>query len=156
MSLIDVDTVRNIQGRQYRVLIVSIVTDCKTVMDTITDTSKRHNDLGFLSDLKLVCTAITRAISAVFVVGDATALLITSDFGKDCYNAWKSYINHTNECGSLVNEHFSKMCDKIIAIQRTIEERRRAKLRSSKTSKQTVAEQQQEKVQQLNSISFKK
>ncbi|XP_075245700.1 uncharacterized protein LOC142339503 isoform X2 [Convolutriloba macropyga] len=153
MSLIDVDTVRNIQGRQYRVLIVSIVTDCKTVMDTITDTSKRDNDLGFLSDLKLVCTAITRAISAVFVVGDATALLISKDFDKDCYETWAKYVELTIRQSSLVNEEYPKLRARIDQMRRLIAEKL-DQPHSTLTTEQSVVEQQQELAHQLGSISF--
>ena len=72
----DVDTVRNIQGRQYKVIIVSLVTDVKTVTSTFNDPIKRENDLGFVTDRKLVCTALTRASSSVIVVGDAVPLLL--------------------------------------------------------------------------------
>ena len=153
MSLIDVDTVRNIQGRQYRVLIVSIVTDCKTVMDTITDTSKRDNDLGFLSDLKLVCTAITRAISAVFVVGDATALLISKDFDKDCYETWAKYVELTIRQSSLVNEEYPKLRARIDQMRRLIAEKL-DQPQATLTTEQSVVEQQQELAHQLGSISF--
>ena len=79
----DVDTVRNMQGRQYRVIVVSLVTDVETAKSTFADPIKRENDLGFVTDRKLVCTAITRAISSVVVVGDSIPLLLYPD--ADCF-----------------------------------------------------------------------
>ena len=58
VAVVDVDLVRNIQGRQYRLLILSLVTDVKSVMDTLTDNTKRHNDLGFLAGRITYCDTV--------------------------------------------------------------------------------------------------
>lgn len=98
----DVDTVRNMQGRQYRVIIVSLVTDVETASSTFADPIKRENDLGFVTDRKLVCTALTRAISSVIVVGDSIPLLLYPD--AECFKVWDDFKNVTFQNDNFKNE----------------------------------------------------
>lgn len=54
-------------------------------------------DLGFLSDEKLLNTAITRAQSMVAVVGDPVALCA---IGK-CMNIWRAYLKHCTQMKTI-------------------------------------------------------
>ena len=54
-------------------------------------------DLGFLSDGKLLNTAITRAVSMVAVVGDPLALCIIGT----SMGIWRAYLKHCQKMGTI-------------------------------------------------------
>ena len=60
-------------GKQFRALFVSTVRARRTCIES--SQTDKTPDFGFLSSLKLLNTAITRAQSLVAVVGDAVALV---------------------------------------------------------------------------------
>ena len=55
------------------------------------------SDFGFLSDQKLLNTALTRARSFVAVVGDPVALCCIGD----CTTIWRTYLKHCQQMGSI-------------------------------------------------------
>ena len=68
---VSVERVLNVQGKQFRAIFLSTVRTRKTCVPNQEDASA---DFGFLSNDKLLNTAITRAQSLVAVVGDPVAL----------------------------------------------------------------------------------
>jgi hypothetical protein len=54
-------------------------------------------DFGFLSDTKLLNTALTRARCLVAVVGDPVALCAIGE----CANVWRTYMKHCQNLGSI-------------------------------------------------------
>ncbi|KAL1517728.1 hypothetical protein ABEB36_001459 [Hypothenemus hampei] len=93
-----VERVNNVQGKQFRVVVLSTVRTRKTCL---TSDSKKQMDYGFLSNIKLLNTAITRAQSLVAVVGDPVALC---SIGK-CSKIWERFIELCDENNSLYGIH---------------------------------------------------
>ncbi|KAF8795213.1 putative helicase with zinc finger domain like protein [Argiope bruennichi] len=81
---VSVERVLNVQGKQFRVIFLSAVRTRQTCG------SKAESDLdhGFLSNARLLNTAITRAQSLVAVVGDPVSLC---SVGK-CRKLWEKFI----------------------------------------------------------------
>ncbi|XP_046366711.2 probable helicase with zinc finger domain isoform X1 [Haliotis rufescens] len=95
MFNISVERVLNVQGKQYRVIILSTV---RTRHTCRSDTSVEDlMDYGFLSNVKLLNTAITRAQSLVIVVGDPVSLCLV---GK-CRKVWEYYLEICNKSSSF-------------------------------------------------------
>jgi len=59
--------------------------------------SDEHHDFGFLSEQKLLNTAMTRAKSWLGVVGDPVALCAIGE----CHRIWRMYLKHCCELGSI-------------------------------------------------------
>lgn len=59
--------------------------------------SDDHCDFGFLSEQKLLNTAMTRAKSWLGVVGDPVALCAIGE----CSRIWRTYLKHCCEHGSI-------------------------------------------------------
>ena len=59
-------------------------------------------DYGFLSDDKLLNTALTRAQSLIAVVGDPVALCAIGE----CVNTWRTYLKH---CQKMLSIHPSNV-----------------------------------------------
>lgn len=90
MAHVRVESVNNIQGLEFDVLIISTVrTHCEA---TIFDDSMTK-DMGFLSNPKLLNTAITRARFQVIMVGDPIALCMLGQ----CVPCWKTILRVCNE-----------------------------------------------------------
>lgn len=89
-----VERVLNVQGKQFRAIILSTVRTRRTCSNTKTD---GEVDYGFLSNSKLLNTAITRAQSLVAVVGDPIALC---SLGR-CSKVWERFLQICNDNGSL-------------------------------------------------------
>ncbi|XP_019615620.1 PREDICTED: probable helicase with zinc finger domain isoform X1 [Branchiostoma belcheri] len=95
---VSVERVLNVQGKQFRALFLSTVRTrhtCKSVSESVS--KEQELDYGFLSDAKLLNTAITRAQSLVAVVGDPVAVL---SIGK-CRKLWDVYLEKCSEAASL-------------------------------------------------------
>ncbi|RZC35695.1 helicase with zinc finger domain, partial [Asbolus verrucosus] len=90
-----VERVLNVQGKQFRAIILSTVRTRRTC--TNNKSSESEVDYGFLSNSKLLNTAITRAQSLVAVVGDPIALC---SLGR-CSKVWERFIQICNDNGSL-------------------------------------------------------
>lgn len=92
MANISVERVLNVQGKQFRAVFLSTVRTRKTC------SNKQENaDYGFLSNSKLLNTAITRAQSLVSVVGDPVALC---SLGR-CRKVWERFIEICHQNKSL-------------------------------------------------------
>ncbi|XP_076449410.1 putative helicase with zinc finger domain [Babylonia areolata] len=93
---VSVERVLNVQGKQYRVIIISAV---RTRNSCRTDSSaeEEYLDYGFLSNVKLLNTAITRAQSLVMVVGDPLSLCLV---GK-CRKVWEYFLEICHQNDSL-------------------------------------------------------
>ncbi|XP_070187827.1 probable helicase with zinc finger domain isoform X2 [Littorina saxatilis] len=93
---ISVERVLNVQGKQYRVIIISTV---RTRNSCRSDSSaeEEYLDYGFLSNVKLLNTAITRAQSLVMVVGDPLSLCLV---GK-CRKVWEYFLETCHQNKSL-------------------------------------------------------
>ncbi|XP_060520243.1 probable helicase with zinc finger domain isoform X2 [Cylas formicarius] len=89
-----VERVLNVQGKQFRAIILSTVRTRKTCSN---DSSADVIDYGFLSNSKLLNTAITRAQSLVAVVGDPIALC---SLGR-CSKVWERFIQICKDNESL-------------------------------------------------------
>lgn len=90
---VNVERVLNVQGKQYRVIILSIT---RTRLTCRSDPSVEEiTDFGFLSNIKLLNTAITRAQSLVMVVGDPVSVCLV---GK-CRKIWEYFLEicHLND-----------------------------------------------------------
>lgn len=74
MGSISVERVVNVQGKQFRAIFLSTVRTRRTCDSTDKTRGGDEMDYGFLSNSKLLNTAITRAQSLVAVVGDPVAL----------------------------------------------------------------------------------
>lgn len=92
MAGISVERVLNVQGKQFRAVFLSTVRTRKTCSNKTEDI-----DYGFLSNSKLLNTAITRAQSLVSVVGDPVALC---SVGR-CRKVWERFIETCYQNKSL-------------------------------------------------------
>ena len=84
-------------GQEFRALFISTV---RTVHTCKTNTASGTGEklyLEFLTDPKLLNTAVTRARSLVAVVGDPVSLCTVGD----CRDLWKDYIKRCNNNGGL-------------------------------------------------------
>lgn len=95
LSGISVERVLNVQGKQFRAVFLSTVRTRRTC--TGTKLTGDEVDFGFLSNSKLLNTAITRAQSLVAVVGDPVALC---SIGR-CCKLWEKFIKICEENNSL-------------------------------------------------------
>lgn len=93
---ISVERVLNVQGKQYRVIIISTVRTRNTCRSD-GSAEEDYLDYGFLSNVKLLNTAITRAQSLVMVVGDPLSLCLV---GK-CRKVWESFLEVCSHNRSL-------------------------------------------------------
>lgn len=94
MGGISVERVLNVQGKQFRAIFLSTVRTRRTCTGS---KSGDEVDYGFLSNSKLLNTAITRAQSLVAVVGDPVALC---SIGR-CRKVWERFIEICNQNKSL-------------------------------------------------------
>ncbi|XP_051986103.1 helicase with zinc finger domain 2-like [Xyrauchen texanus] len=89
---ITVENAENVQGKQFRVILISTV----HTKDSLSVT--KQNCFDFFNDMRVLNTVMTRAQSQIFVIGDAAALS-SPHFGM-CWRLWKSYIEHCFNKGS--------------------------------------------------------
>ncbi|XP_072917802.1 3'-5' exoribonuclease HELZ2 isoform X2 [Hemitrygon akajei] len=94
---VHVENVFNIQGKQFRVIIIS------TVHTRESSISSKGAGLEFFSQPRVLNTAMTRAQSLVIVVGNALALC---SFGN-CRKIWKKYIQESIDNESIYPEDLS-------------------------------------------------
>lgn len=100
LGKVSVERVLNVQGKQFRAVFLSTVRTRKTCPNNDSKSDKcdgREVDYGFLSNSKLLNTAITRAQSLVAVVGDPIALCTV---GR-CRKVWERFLECCTENGSL-------------------------------------------------------
>ncbi|KAL7891674.1 hypothetical protein AOLI_G00011500 [Acnodon oligacanthus] len=99
LHAVTVENAENVQGKQFRVIIITTVHTKDSLKAT------EHTCLEFFNDMRVLNTAMTRAQSQVIVVGDAAALCC-SQFGK-CWRLWRSYIKNCICNGSFYPEDFT-------------------------------------------------
>ncbi|KAK6630750.1 hypothetical protein RUM44_002919 [Polyplax serrata] len=97
MGGISVERVLNVQGKQFRAIFLSTVRTRRTCVSATKGEASNKMDYGFLSNSKLLNTAITRAQSLVAVVGDPVALC---SIGR-CRKVWERFIEICNKNKSL-------------------------------------------------------
>uniref|UniRef100_A0A8D8U4A8 Probable helicase with zinc finger domain n=1 Tax=Cacopsylla melanoneura TaxID=428564 RepID=A0A8D8U4A8_9HEMI len=103
MGGISVERVLNVQGKQFRAIFLSTVRTRRTCQSagggggSGGSANGEDLDYGFLSNSKLLNTAITRAQSLVAVVGDPVALC---SIGR-CRKVWERFIEICNLNSSL-------------------------------------------------------
>ncbi|XP_064619080.1 3'-5' exoribonuclease HELZ2-like [Lineus longissimus] len=93
---VTVERVHNVQGREFRAIFISTVRTFH-ICDALPDESSNASDYGFLTDKKLLNTAMTRAQSLVAVVGDPIALCAIGV----CLSVWRTFIEHCDHLGSI-------------------------------------------------------
>ncbi|KAJ8264102.1 hypothetical protein GJAV_G00145180 [Gymnothorax javanicus] len=122
MPEVSVERVLNVQGKQFRVLFLSTVRTrhtCKHKQTAIkrkeqlVEDSTEDLDYGFLSNYKLLNTAITRAQSLVAVVGDPIALC---SVGR-CRKFWERFISICHENSSLHGITFQQIKAQLEALE---------------------------------------
>ncbi|XP_076852956.1 putative helicase with zinc finger domain [Brachyhypopomus gauderio] len=122
MPEVSVERVLNVQGKQFRVLFLSTVRTrhtCKHKQTAIkrkeqlVEDSTEDLDYGFLSNYKLLNTAITRAQSLVAVVGDPIALC---SVGR-CRKFWETFISICHENASLHGITFEQIKAQLEALE---------------------------------------
>uniref|UniRef100_A0A8C9YA04 Probable helicase with zinc finger domain n=1 Tax=Sander lucioperca TaxID=283035 RepID=A0A8C9YA04_SANLU len=122
MHEVSVERVLNVQGKQFRVLFLSTVRTrhtCKHKQTAIkrkeqlVEDSTEDLDYGFLSNYKLLNTAITRAQSLVAVVGDPIALC---SVGR-CRKFWEHFISICHENTSLHGITFEQIKSQLEALE---------------------------------------
>uniref|UniRef100_A0A4W3KKL8 Probable helicase with zinc finger domain n=1 Tax=Callorhinchus milii TaxID=7868 RepID=A0A4W3KKL8_CALMI len=122
LSEVSVERVLNVQGKQFRVLFLSTVRTrhtCKHKQtpikrkEQLVEDSTEDLDYGFLSNYKLLNTAITRAQSLVAVVGDPIALC---SVGR-CRKFWESFITICHENSSLHGITFEQIKAQLEALE---------------------------------------
>lgn len=79
-----VENAENVQGKQFRVIVISTVHTKDSLLET------DRTCLEFFNDMRVLNTIMTRAQSQIFVVGDAAALSC-HQFGM-CWRLWRAYI----------------------------------------------------------------
>ncbi|UYV83673.1 HELZ [Cordylochernes scorpioides] len=126
---VSVERVFNVQGKQFRAIVLSTVRTRHTVVNPVngTDGIKTELDLGFLSNAKLLNTAITRAQSLVAVVGDPVSLC---SVGK-CRNGadqrlkvmlcgrklWERFIQIANENNALFGIQWESLRNQLDSLE---------------------------------------
>ncbi|XP_061778836.2 probable helicase with zinc finger domain isoform X2 [Nerophis lumbriciformis] len=122
MHEVSVERVLNVQGKQFRVLFLSTVRTrhtCKHKQTAIkrkeqlVEDSTEDLDYGFLSNYKLLNTAITRAQSLVAVVGDPIALC---SVGR-CRKFWEHFVSICHENESLHGITFEQIKAQLEALE---------------------------------------
>uniref|UniRef100_A0ABM5FNZ7 Probable helicase with zinc finger domain isoform X3 n=2 Tax=Pogona vitticeps TaxID=103695 RepID=A0ABM5FNZ7_9SAUR len=122
LSDVSVERVLNVQGKQFRVLFLSTVRTRHTCKHKQTPIKRKEHlledstedlDYGFLSNYKLLNTAITRAQSLVAVVGDPIALC---SIGR-CRKFWERFIALCHDNDSLHGITFDQIKAQLEALE---------------------------------------
>ncbi|KAJ8039291.1 Helicase with zinc finger domain 2 [Holothuria leucospilota] len=108
LGMINVESVQNVQGKQFRAVFISTVRTRNTLnkaqITAIPQSGQAgHNQkyyYGFLSDEGELVTAFTRCQSFLYVVGDPVSLCSVGD----CHTNWKKYIETCERNNSLYPE----------------------------------------------------
>ncbi|KAG1930154.1 helicase with zinc finger domain 2 [Pimephales promelas] len=87
-----VENAENVQGKQFRVIVISTVHTKDSLLET------DRTCLEFFNDMRVLNTVMTRAQSQIIVIGDAAAISC-HQFGM-CWRLWGSYIEYCISQGS--------------------------------------------------------
>ncbi|XP_078453656.1 3'-5' exoribonuclease HELZ2 isoform X2 [Lampetra planeri] len=93
MASVNVDTLQNIQGKEFTVIVLSTVRTRSSRQSVVTD-----GNLGFLADACALNTAMTRARALVLAVGDAMALCSLGS----CSRVWQSFLREAHVHSSML------------------------------------------------------
>jgi len=107
---ISVERVQNVQGKQYRVIFISIV---RSRDSCISKKDQGRTDFGFLSSAKLLNTALTRAQSLVCVVGDPVTMC---SVGR-CSILWQRFLQICSDNNSLFGYTWTELRSNLDAIE---------------------------------------
>jgi len=88
---VNVDGVRNIQGKEYRIVILSIVRSGANP-ETLAQDNKFN--LGFIRSAKAINTAMTRATELLIVIGNSDTMVLDEK--------WKLFIDYCHEQDSII------------------------------------------------------
>ncbi|XP_017861405.1 PREDICTED: probable helicase with zinc finger domain [Drosophila arizonae] len=125
MGGISVERVLNVQGKQFRAVFLSTVRTRRTCLPqgnspgaggaaiSAASVGDADSDYGFLSNSKLLNTAITRAQSLVAVVGDPIALC---SIGR-CRKVWERFIEICDEHKSLFGLTWSNLRSQLDGVE---------------------------------------
>ncbi|EDW85385.2 uncharacterized protein Dwil_GK10580 [Drosophila willistoni] len=121
MGGISVERVLNVQGKQFRAVFLSTVRTRRTCLPQgsgpgsalAASIGDADTDYGFLSNSKLLNTAITRAQSLVAVVGDPVALC---SIGR-CRKVWERFIEICDEHKSLFGLTWSNLRSQLDGVE---------------------------------------
>lgn len=113
MGGISVERVLNVQGKQFRAVFLSTVRTRRTCTGSESGSKSENMDYGFLSNSKLLNTAITRAQSLVAVVGDPVALC---SIGR-CRKVWERFIDICNQNQSLFGITWSTLRSQLDGVE---------------------------------------
>lgn len=108
---VSVERVLNVQGKQFRAVFLSTVRTRHTCSKQKSATEEV--DYGFLSNSKLLNTAMTRAQSLVAVVGDPVALC---SIGR-CSKIWERFLNLCHENKSLYGMSWSLLKNQLDGVE---------------------------------------
>ncbi|MGH0156998.1 UNVERIFIED_CONTAM: hypothetical protein FKN15_032931 [Acipenser sinensis] len=97
LGKVTVENLANIQGKQFRVIVITTVQTRESLLTSNSD------NLEFFNEAQVLNTAMTRAQSQVIVVGDAAGLCY---FGN-CSKIWKSYIKQCVNEGTAYPEYLT-------------------------------------------------
>jgi len=100
LANVSVERVLNVQGKQFRAVFLSTVRTrrtCAASEGVAVAEDGEAADFGFLSNARLLNTAVTRARSLVAVVGDPVALC---SVGR-CRRLWEKFAEEASKHGSL-------------------------------------------------------
>jgi hypothetical protein len=99
LSDVSVERVLNVQGKQFQVLILSVVRT-KNSIDSYSPKMGEEPSYAFLSDAKLLLTALSRARSLVLVVGDPVTLCSVGN----CTGIWERYLELSRDAGGYFGD----------------------------------------------------
>lgn len=107
LARVRVETVANVQGREFRAVVLSTVRTRDTCLqlEQMVRFKASLLNFGFLSDAKLLNTALTRAQSLVVVVGDPVSLCSVGA----CRTLWEKFIVTCAQHGSLYNMRWDEI-----------------------------------------------
>lgn len=117
MGGVSVERVLNVQGKQFRAIFLSTVRTRRTC--PASNNANANNgqpddmDYGFLSNSKLLNTAITRAQSLVAVIGDPIALC---SIGR-CRKVWERFIEICDQNKSLFGITWSSLRSQLDGVE---------------------------------------
>ena len=140
-----------ISGEEFRVLLISTVRTFHTCkpqqQELLSSGSDRQLYWEFLSDPKLLNTAVTRARCLVAVIGDPVSLCTVGE----CRSIWRDYIKRCNKRGGLHGTTMQELEKEINASIATIELNPKAQPFVPKTpDKTSMLEDTQGKCAQMN------
>ncbi|XP_070186287.1 3'-5' exoribonuclease HELZ2-like isoform X2 [Littorina saxatilis] len=160
---VNVETVQNIQGKEFRALFISTVRtrnllESEHVARALMEAESVGGvaDFAFLSDSKLLNTALTRTKSLVAVVGDPVALCAIGE----CITIWRTYMKHCHNMRSIhpPNMNYDSIKTQVVHLQMS-EMGRRLKevtdlIKNPQSPSSSMRPQQQQQQQQPASSSY--